>query len=80
MMSDIRYAIRGLVRTPGFTVVALLTLTLGIGANTALFTLVDRLLLRELPVRNPQELVLVTTNGMRYGSTWCEGTEVSYPM
>jgi len=54
---DLRYAVRMLARTPVFTTVAVLSLTLGIGANTALFSLVDVMLLRPLPVRNPHEIV-----------------------
>jgi predicted permease len=54
---DLRYAARTLVRTPAFSVVAVLSLALGIGANTALFSLMDVMLLRALPVKNPQELV-----------------------
>ena len=57
---DVRYAFRMFVRNPGFTVVIVLTLALGIGANTAIFSLIDALMLRWLPVRNPQELVQVT--------------------
>jgi len=61
LLQDLRYALRGFVRRPGFTLASVLSLALGIGANTAVFTLVDRLLLRPLPVSAPDELVLVTT-------------------
>ena len=57
MWQDLRYALRLLRRTPGFTAVALLSLGLGIGANTAIFTLIDAVMLRTLPVRAPGELV-----------------------
>ena len=57
IVQDVRYALRTLRRTPGFTAVALLTLALGIGANTALFSLLDGLVLRNLPVPHPEELV-----------------------
>src|SRR5580658_6648670 len=56
--ADIRFATRILLKNPGFTVVAILTLALGTGANTAIFTLLDAVLLSKLPVSNPQELVL----------------------
>ncbi|HEY2547483.1 MAG TPA: ABC transporter permease [Candidatus Acidoferrum sp.] len=76
---DFKYALRTLGRTPGFTAIAILTLALGIGANTAIFTLLDQILLRLLPVKNPQELVLLTMRGHHYGSNW-GGNAISHPM
>ena len=58
VIPNVRLAVRGLLKTPGFTAVVVLTLGLGIGANTAIFSLVNDVLLRELPVREPSELVL----------------------
>lgn len=56
---DVRYGWRGLLRNPGFAAVAIMTLALGIGANTAMFTVIDSVLLRPLPFRNPDRLVSI---------------------
>jgi len=77
--SDFRLAVRGLFRSPVFSIVAILSLALGIGANTAIFTLVDQLLLRKLPVVRPEELVMLYQEGANMGSN--AGTRMhSYPL
>jgi predicted permease len=66
--NDLKLAIRGLFRSPLFSIVAILSLSLGIGANTAIFTLIDQILLRKLPVKNPEELVMLYQSGPHSGS------------
>jgi len=74
LVQDARYAVRMLRRSPGFSAVVILTLALGIGLNTGIFGLIDALLLRSLPVRNPQELIaLVRIQGGQSGESF------SYP-
>src|SRR3569832_221644 len=60
---DNRYAIRGLIKRPAYVAIALITLALGIGANTAIFSLVNTVLLRALPVDRPEEIVSVAVRG-----------------
>ena len=77
--NDLKLAVRGLFRSPLFSIVAILSLALGIGANTAIFTLIDQILLRTLPVKNPDELVMLYQEGPHAGSNM--GSRMhSYPI
>jgi len=76
---DLRYALRGFRRAPLFTAVAVLSLAFGIGANTAIFSLMDQVLLQLLPVKHPEQLVLLAERGIRFGSSWGDN-DISYPM
>jgi predicted permease len=79
LVQDLRYAFRTLRKSPVFTAVAIISLAFGIGANTAIFTLIDQVLLRLLPVKDPQQLVLLWGRGPHYGSN--NGRHpLSYPM
>jgi ABC-type antimicrobial peptide transport system permease subunit len=69
LLQDLRFALRGFAKSPTFTVVVVLTLALGIGANVAIFTLMDQLLVRPLPVAHPERLVVLDGPGDFSGST-----------
>ena len=79
LAQDVRYSLRMLARTPVVTAVAVISLALGIGANTAIFTLTDQLLLRLLPVHDPGQLVLLSAIRQHFGNNagW---NRISYPM
>ena len=79
MWQDLRFAIRTLGKSPVFSAVAIISLALGIGANTAIFSLLDQVLLRLLPVKDPQELVLLSSQAPVYGSNR-GGNALSFPM
>src|SRR5688500_7769290 len=70
-MNDLKFAFRQLLKNPGFTTVAVLTLALGIGANTAIFSLIDAVLLQSLPVREPERLFFVTSG---------DNSQLCYPL
>src|SRR5437764_1359454 len=79
ILRDFRYAVRTLRKSPIFLTVAVLSLALGIGANTAIFSLVHQLILQPLPVRDPEQLVMLAGRGNHYGGN--NGPDrLSYPM
>src|SRR5882757_4839597 len=79
MFRDFRYCLRTLRKSPIFLSVAVLSLALGIGANTAIFTLINQLILQPLPVRDPEQIVMLAGRGKHYGGN--NGADrLSYPM
>ena len=83
LWQDLRYGIRTLVKNPGFTVIAVMTLALGLGANTAIFSITDQILLRMLPVEKPEEIVVLRSPGPKSGRVSSDGdmaTSFSYPL
>src|SRR5437588_115357 len=82
LWKDLRYGLRMLRRSPGFTLIAVLTLALGIGANTAIFQLIDAIRLRTIPVKNPEELATVRIADRHWGSGQFSGpySQLSFPM
>src|SRR5262245_34742315 len=77
---DVRYAVRTLFRSPTFVTAAIVSLALGIGANAAIFSLVDQVLLRSLPVKDPDRLVHLAWRGSSLSSSWGTGNLMSYPL
>jgi predicted permease len=81
LLTDLRLAARSLARAPLFSLVAIVSVALGIGANTAVFTLLDQVALRPLPIERPDELVQIhARDEENYGGTMGNGTELSWPM
>src|SRR5215470_10409075 len=77
---DLRFSARSFVRRPSFTATAVLSLSLGIGATTAIYSLIDQVVLRALPVDHPERLVLIDWNGDQLAETFGSANLMSYPI
>jgi ABC-type proline/glycine betaine transport system substrate-binding protein len=82
LWKDVRYSLRQLRNSPAFTLIAILTLALGIGANTAIFQLIDSIRLRSIPVKNPEELATVRIADRHWGSGQFSSqySQLTFPM
>ena len=83
LLQDLRFGARMLLKTPGFSLIAVITLALGMGANTAIFSLLDQVMLRRLPVERPDELVVLRSPGPMRGHVSTDGDQYSsfsFPM
>ncbi|MGA7108239.1 MAG: ABC transporter permease [Terracidiphilus sp.] len=79
LVQDVQYGLRTLAKNPTFSLIAVGTLVLGIGANTAMFSLLDQVVLRLLPVSHPEQIVIVRETGNHYGNSYGPNT-ISWPM
>ena len=73
ILADLRLALRTWRKSPGFTAIAIASIALGIGANAAIFTLVDQVLLRTLPVKDLDSIVQISYIGSAFGNNWGDG-------